>query len=646
MSEDGRGETKQDVIDDVSQLLSIGPFQVGKGSTEPAGFFVEVAKSLGIGLSGNPSKPEIARMVVESAGMTWGTECDSRGSESGGGSTVTTIGLKRLRTAVHYLAGTREAEVGIGLDIRPGIELLLGYRNHGYKIWYAVAELVDNSIASFRTSKRDGLISNDSQLKIAVQFDHENRSVTIEDNAGGIAYDRLEAALTAGKQPNDLSDLNQFGFGMKAASFWFGSRLEIVSYPAGAKQKVYLDVDLPKMINTRLPLIPVVEGDVDQNHGTKIVISRLWPERSMPEGRTLGKVRSYLSSIYRRDLGSGEIEINVDGLLLEPPKHPVLVAPRWDIPESAPLTWEKFVEFDFEGRHVTGLVWLLERGDTANAGLVLSWRGKAIVGAGAGANDANDSFRPVAIYGRSNSFVSQRLMGELDVSAFQVTSTKDDLEWTEEDQSQFAKLLREEIDSEPLPLIKMAQMYRKRIKVADGKQDVITAGQSLVDALSQAQPEEFGDVDFSILEANLVDNNSFLIPGEVTPDLSGVIEAADLEFESASFDLPPFLPGMASGSLVFLNDISDKRVVRWRKDGQSSLVIEINRSSRFMENYASLPQFHLEPVVRMLVAFVILEIELRASGSGLGDSVNSKFNQHLNRTLGLPVLPHVQVEES
>jgi len=358
----------------------------------------------------------------------------------------------------------------------------------------------------------------------------------------------------------------------------------------------------------------------------------------MPEGRTLGKVRDYLASIYRKDISSGDVTIQVDGMALAAPNHKVLEVPRWDNPEGTAVRWEKFVEVNLRGRIATGIVWLLDRGDTANAGLVLTWRGKAIVGAGAGASDANDSFRPDSIYGRSNSFVSQRLMGELDVSSFPVTSTKDDLEWTEDEKREFSHLLREQIDAEPLPLIKMAQMYRKRVKPTDVKEDVETAGRSLVDALSSASPDDFRDVDFSSVDSYdvLQDQSTHQSTQEESP-----VDNQELELSpsSASFALPQFLPGMSAGNLVFLHDTTDKRVVRWHKDNNNALVIEINRASRFMENYASLPQFHLEPAVRMLMAFVLVEIELAASGSSTSKIINQRFNQFLNQSLGLPVLP-------
>jgi len=40
------------------------------------------------------SMPEIGRAIAEKAGLRWGSDCDSTGSISRGGSTVTAVGLR------------------------------------------------------------------------------------------------------------------------------------------------------------------------------------------------------------------------------------------------------------------------------------------------------------------------------------------------------------------------------------------------------------------------------------------------------------------------------------------------------------------------------------------------------------------------
>ena len=511
-------------------------------------------------------------------------------------------------------------------DIRPGVESLLTYRHHGYETWYALAELVDNSVASFRIQKRSNPQSKLKKLQVSIEFDRESKSIVIVDNAAGINLDRLQDALIAGKPPKDKSDLNQFGMGMKTASFWFGSKLSIETFPLDQNIQINVDLDLAELIKNNAEVIPVITQVTGSTHGTRIMVEGLWPERSIPTGRTLAKVRDYLSSIYRNDIKSGLLELSVGGKVLETLPHKVLEAPRWDDKEGPSQRWEKLIEIDLEDKQVTGVVWLLETGDTANAGLVLTWQGKAIVGAGAGANDSNDSYRPQIIYGRSNSFVSQRLMGELDMSAYPVTTKKDGLSWTEEQQEKFAQELKIALDLEPLPLIKMATMYRKNSNVVDTREDIRSALVTVKTAFEKISVINDG--------ISSIQNIELDTSGEKWTQTTGSSSSEDNNYESMQIDIPSFVPGMRSGELRVIHEPMITEVFRWRRDSDDTILIEVNRASIFLENYSALPKYHLEPTLLVCAAMVIAEIMMEAGGSRMGRDLRERVNQLLNGPLG------------
>ncbi len=94
------GETKQDLLDALCDLLGIPCQRLGVGSSLPAEVFHVVAARAGIPAG---SMPEIGRAVAQKAGLDWTTDCDSTASTSGGGSTVTATGLKVLVEAVGRL---------------------------------------------------------------------------------------------------------------------------------------------------------------------------------------------------------------------------------------------------------------------------------------------------------------------------------------------------------------------------------------------------------------------------------------------------------------------------------------------------------------------------------------------------------------
>lgn len=101
---DTGGLTKQELCDQISNALSIGRHRHSAGGTEPTPFWRDVARAMGVSDSG--SKTAVARRVAESQGEPWPTGADSTDQASGGGDTVTGIGLAAVWRAVdRFTAG-------------------------------------------------------------------------------------------------------------------------------------------------------------------------------------------------------------------------------------------------------------------------------------------------------------------------------------------------------------------------------------------------------------------------------------------------------------------------------------------------------------------------------------------------------------
>lgn len=94
------GQTKQDLLDELCDALGIPREPVGRGSSLPSHVFDVAADRTGVARG---SMPSIGRAVADKAGLTWTADCDSTGSLSGGGSTVTAAGLRILISAVGRL---------------------------------------------------------------------------------------------------------------------------------------------------------------------------------------------------------------------------------------------------------------------------------------------------------------------------------------------------------------------------------------------------------------------------------------------------------------------------------------------------------------------------------------------------------------
>lgn len=73
--------TKQEMMNRISEVLSIRTFFVSTGSTEPRDFFVAVANQLGLQeLSANQGKVDLAKLILQVLGEDWDDSYSSEGA--------------------------------------------------------------------------------------------------------------------------------------------------------------------------------------------------------------------------------------------------------------------------------------------------------------------------------------------------------------------------------------------------------------------------------------------------------------------------------------------------------------------------------------------------------------------------------------
>lgn len=96
------GERKQDVLNDITDLLGVRRYVLpeGGGSSLPSEVFDTAARRARVPLG---SMPEICESIVRKAGQLYSSSYDSRATISGGGSTVTLEGIQAMRTALRAL---------------------------------------------------------------------------------------------------------------------------------------------------------------------------------------------------------------------------------------------------------------------------------------------------------------------------------------------------------------------------------------------------------------------------------------------------------------------------------------------------------------------------------------------------------------
>lgn len=396
------------------------------------------------------------------------------------------------------------------VNIRPEVTILSVLRHLNYRPWFALAEFVDNSLQSY-ISNRERLGTNEAgavglKVEIEITVDAPNR-IVIRDNAAGILLADFPRAFRPAHVPPDKSGLSEFGMGMKSAACWFANHWSVRTKAIGEDVERSVRFNINSIINDRLEELDITQRAVpSESHYTEIVLEELC--HPLKGGRTIGKIREHLASIYRVFLRDKTLQLIFNGEPLVYESPAVLHASCYRNPSGPSLTWQKNIDMDFgAGQRVTGFAALRETASTSHAGFALFRRNRLIEGS------ADDTYRPAKVFGNSNSYRYQRLFGELHLQGFEVSHTKDGFRW-EEYEEEFLDLLKEELEREPLNLIDQAEGFRAKLhrktveerarKATDSVATVIERDLPVVLELDEEQPAEPAPIPLALLAPSVM----------------------------------------------------------------------------------------------------------------------------------------------
>lgn len=333
-------------------------------------------------------------------------------------------------------------------------------RHLNYKPWFAIAEFIDNAVQSYVSNleKLIALNGPDYKLKVDVRLDTAGPGfIVVTDNAAGISTADFPRAFRAAQVPADRSGLSEFGMGMKSAACWFAQTWSVRTKALGEPVERTISFDIRHIIDNRIECLDTTVRD--EPSPTPYTVVTLRGLHHVPQGRTIGKIKEHLASIYRIFLRDGRLMLTFNGEALSYVTAPVLKAvpysaPGSPTPNSDAIEWTKPIDLDFgKGQRVTGFAALREVGSTPYAGFALFRRDRLIEGS------HDETYRPSFIFKQTNSYQYQRLFGELHVEGFEVSHTKDGFRW-EEYEDIFLEYLKAALEAEPLNLIAQAENYR------------------------------------------------------------------------------------------------------------------------------------------------------------------------------------------
>lgn len=317
-----------------------------------------------------------------------------------------------------------------------GNNTIRSYRRLAYTPWHAMAEFVDNSSQAYFNNKAvldDAYAAAGEKLHVHIAYDADEGVLSIADNSIGMNLEELARALRVGIPPENADGRSRYGMGMKTASCWIGNVWTVETKKLGDDTAYRVTIDVEKVADGDEELPIQTFAKPADLHYTLI---RITSHNRRFHGRTLGKIKEFLSSMYREDFRAGVMELRWQGAILS-----------WDeidnrlLRDKSGALYKMPFNFEINGKKASGWAGVLETGGRAYAGFSIIHSGRVVKG-------YPDSWRPEKIYGGGggrNDLINQRLIGEIHLDDFDVSHTKDDILWYNDEEEQVEAKLEEAI---------------------------------------------------------------------------------------------------------------------------------------------------------------------------------------------------------
>lgn len=311
------------------------------------------------------------------------------------------------------------------IDIQPPSDVYDTFGRLNYKAWYAIAEFVDNATQNaFDHEGRLRATKEASGPLVHIRITHNADRVMVTDDAHGMNLEEIKRAVRLNAPPPDKSGRSEFGMGLKTAACWFGRYWTITSTQLGDPTEYSVTFDLDQFVNGKVTSVKVVERQTNPaEHGTTLVITNL---RNPLRGRGVEVLKKSLTSMYRQDLRTARVAIDLNSVRLEYTDPQIHVE---TLPDGRDQKWRKEFAVDVldpqtgETHNVHGWIGIRKVMSRKETGFALLRRGRLIIGG------YDSGWRPETLFGQAGGFRWGRLVGELHCDSFPVNFSKDGFAW-------------------------------------------------------------------------------------------------------------------------------------------------------------------------------------------------------------------------
>lgn len=345
-------------------------------------------------------------------------------------------------------------------------------------MWFALSEFIDNSTQSrmnYGAIIDDVLKSEGRPLTVEVTYDHQWKTLKITDNSIGMTHQDLVNALKIAQPTSDSKGRSKYGMGMKTAACWIGTEWSVTTCEWGSGEEWTATVNVADVAKGKTSIPLKMRKVSDDQHYTTIKIWKL--NRSIPK-RAEETIMTYLGSIYRMDIRAGRLIVLFN-------EKPLPLPEEMEFAKYEDGTIARHqVDVHVNGKRVHGWFGVLRTGGRKFGGFSLFQHDRQIRG-------YPDAWKPRSVFGGvedegSNTLVSQRLTGELILDGFEVSHTKDAIQFQGDEEDLLEKILVEHT----LALKRFAASMRK------GSAAKATWDKERLAELLREAKDEFGSSEF------------------------------------------------------------------------------------------------------------------------------------------------------
>ena len=135
--------------------------------------------------------------------------------------------------------------------------------------------------------------------------------------------------------------------GMKSAACWFAPRWSVRTAALGEGVERSVNFDIDQIVRDSIDELEVRSRKCRiDDHFTEIVLRDL---HRVPIGRTVSKIRSHLTDIYRIFVRDNVLELRFNGEELRYKQPDILEAPYYRDSNGSPRVWMQPFDFNFGG---------------------------------------------------------------------------------------------------------------------------------------------------------------------------------------------------------------------------------------------------------------------------------------------------------